>query len=182
MADRDSPSVGANLAPLLRDAPHPAVFGVAGVAGLGLGLYWLLAVSWWWVPLKLLAFPALGLGLGALSVAALKMRHAPAIGSWRPPALEDESTRAGAKVRGALDAADAPMTVDELVSAAGIDGDDVVLGLGFLNRQGLIDEILDEQSGEFRYILLDAPDGDGASHISLGQRLAQVEKARGGRR
>lgn len=183
MTAPDASSEGRALAPLLGKAPPAAVLAGLGVVGVGLGLYGLVATSWWWFPLKLLAFPAIGLGLGGIATGWLKTKHRVAIEGYRPPALADAAAAAAEKVRGALDGAERGLTVVELGEACGLDADAVVLGLGQLDRRGLVDEVLDERTGEFRYRLLDAPgDGDPASHVSLGQRLAEVERRRGGGR
>lgn len=171
------------MAEVLKGTPPAGVFAGLGLAGFGLGLYWLIFTSWWWIPLKVAAFPALGLGLGALGVAWLKTKHRIAIEGYRPPALEDAARIAADAVIAALDGVDGGLTVVELARQTGRDGDEVILGLGQLDRQGRLDEILDEGTGEFRYALLaEAVDGDAASHVSLGQRLAEVERRRGGDR
>lgn len=170
------------MAPVLAGTPPPAVFAGLGLLGLGTGAWLLAGFSWWWLPLKLLAFPALGLGLGALGVAWLKTKHRIAIEGYRPPALADAAREAAEAIIAALDGVPGGLTVVELARQTGKDGDDVVLGLGLLDKRGRLDEILDEQTGEFRYALLDdAADGDPASHVSLGQRLTDIERRRGGR-
>jgi len=182
MNSNDASTAGRSAAPILAGTPPPAVFAGLGLAGVGVGAYWLIATSWWWFPLKLLAFPALGLGLGALGVAWLKTKHRIAIEGYRPPALADAALQAAEAIEAALDGVDGGLTVVEMARETGVDGDEVVLGLGLLDTQGRLDEILDERTGEFRYALLDEPgDGDAASHVSLGQRLADVERRRGGR-
>lgn len=170
------------MAQVLAGTPPTAVFAGLGLAGLGAGAWLLLATTGWLFPLKLFAFPALGLGLGALGVAWLKTKHRIAVQGYRPPALADAAREAGEAIVAALEGVPGGLTVVELARETGKDGDDVILGLGQLDKQGRLDEILDEQTGEFRYALLaDPTDGDAASHVSLGQRLADVERRRGGR-
>lgn len=183
MTSRDASSEGRAVAPILAKTPPAAVFAGLGLAGAGLGVYWLLAdLAWYWWPLKLVAFPALGLGLGAVGVAWLKTKHRVAIEGYRPPALADAARDAAEAIVAALGEVKGGLTVVELARQTGRDGDDVVLGLGLLDRQGRLDEILDEKTGDFRYALLaEARDGDAASHVSLGQRLAEIERRRGGR-
>lgn len=183
MTSRDASAEGRAVAPLLAKTPPSAVFAGLGLAGVGLGAYLLAATfAWYWLPLKLLAFPALGLGLGAFGVAWLKTKHRIAIQGYRPPALADAARDAAAAIIEALDGAEGGLTVVELARRTGRDGDDVILGLGRLDREGRLDEILDERTGDFRYALLaEARDGDAASHVSLGQRLAEIERRRGGR-
>ncbi len=168
------------MAQVLAGTPPAGLFAGLGLAGLGAGAWLLLATSGWYFPLKLFAFPALGLGLGALGVAWLKTKHRIAIEGYRPPALADAARQAADAIVAALDGVDGGLTVVDMARETGLDGDDVILGLGLLDKKGRLDEILDEQTGEFRYALLaEGVDGDAASHVSLGQRLADVERRRG---
>lgn len=172
-----------DLAPLLRKLPGSAVLVGLGAGLVSLALYWWLTVADWWLPLLWLAgfvsFPAFGLGAGALLLGLLKVRHRAAVAAWRPAALDAAARGLAARIEPLLAEAPDGLAVATLAEKLAISQDDVVLGLGHLDREGLLDELLDERTGEFRYALLGlARANDPASHVSLGQRLASVEYRR----
>lgn len=178
-------STEGDLAPLLRKLPAPWVLVGIGAGLVSLAVYWWLTVAQWWLPLLWLAgfvsFPAFGLGAAALLLGLVKVRHRAAIAAWRPPEIDAAARALAGRIEPLLTEVPGGLTVAALAEKLAITQDDAVLGLGHLDRDGRVDEILDERTGEFRYALLGvAGPSDPASHVSLGQRLASVEYKRKG--
>lgn len=176
-------SPAGDLAPLLRKLPAPWALVGIGAGLLSLALYWWLTVADWWLPLLWLAgfvsFPAFGLGAASLILGLLKVQHRKAIRAWRPAALDAAAAGIAGRIEPLLAEVPAGLAVASLAEKLGLSQDDVVLGLGHLDREGRVDEVLDERTGEFRYALLGlARPSDPASHVSLGQRLSSVEYRR----
>lgn len=169
-----------DLVPVLRALPGPPVLAGLGVALLGLGGYLIFGgTGFVGGLLRLAAYPVLTLGFGGLALAYGKARYRGALVAWQSSALDEAAQAMAERVTGYLAATPDGATVQAMAAALGVDQDDVVLGLGHLDRHGRIDEILDERTGEFLYALLpEGETGDPASHVSLGQRLEAVRRAR----
>lgn len=180
-------SPAGDLAPLLRKLPAPWALVGLGSGLMSLAVYWWITVAAWWLPLLWLAgfvsFPAFGLGAAALVLGVVKLRYRSRILAWRPAALDEAARGVAARIEPLLQETPAGLAVSTLAEKLALGQDEVVLGLGHLDREGRLDELLDERTGEFRYTLLGvARPNDPASHVSLGQRLAAVEYRRGGER
>lgn len=178
-------STEGDLAPLLRKLPAPWALVGIGAGLVSLAVYWWITVAQWWLPLLWLAgfvsFPAFGLGAASVVLGLLKVRHRAAITAWRPPEIDAAARALAAQIEPLLAEVPGGLTVAMVAEKLAISQDDAVLGLGHLDREGRVDELLDERSGEFRYALLGvAGPSDPASHVSLGQRLASVEYKRKG--